>query len=205
MRAYSIRSWPLFSVYYPDCTWRLDDDSIALTFDDGPHPTWTPWVMNELAKASIKATFFLIGNNVKKHPEIVRDLRAEGHTIGGHTTQHLDAWKTNSDDYLDDVIETQELLETKIFRPPYGHLTRKVSKKILDSSYVDDIMMWSMITGDFDLELEPEKCRERILKKIKTRDIVVMHDSDKASPRLQASLPSLVELIQQNNWTTQTL
>ncbi len=205
IRAYSIRSWPLFSIYYPDCVWRLEEENIALTFDDGPHPVWTPWVLDQLAKENLKATFFLIGNNVKKHPEIVRDLRSAGHSIGGHSTQHLDAWKTKHQEYVDDVVRTQDLLQTKMFRPPYGHLTRKASRALLATDAVDDIMMWSMITGDFDTTVEPERCKERVLKKVKERDIVVMHDSEKASPRLTATLPALIQLIKENNWTTQTL
>ncbi len=205
IRAYSIRSWPLFSVYYPDCNWRLESDSVALTFDDGPHPRWTPWVLDQLARFDVKATFFLIGNNVRQHPKIVEAIRKAGHSIGGHTTNHLDAWRSTTEDYIHDAVETQELLGTKLFRPPYGHLTRKITRQLLEHPSIEQIIMWSMITGDFDTQVEPQKCRDRILTKVKERDIIVMHDSEKAAPRLTESLPALLELIQENNWKTETL
>ncbi len=205
MRTYSIRSWPLFSIYYPDCTWRLPSENIALTFDDGPHPIWTPWVLEQLALYDVKATFFLIGKNALEHPTIVQDIRKAGHSIGGHSTEHLDAWKTKPDEYIRDVVKTQNILKTKNFRPPYGHLTRKLSRMLLASDAVENIMMWSMITGDFDISLDPEKCAERVLKYVKPKDIVVMHDSEKAAPRLQATLPLLLQRIKDNKWTTQKL
>ncbi len=205
MRTYTTRTFSLLEQFLPACQWQLREEAIALTFDDGPHPTLTPWVLDQLEQADASATFFLIGDRVRRYPDIVEEILARGHQIGGHTSHHLDLWKTHDQHYLEDALETQNILNTPLFRPPYGHITRSMSRRLIESSEIDHIIMWSLLTGDFDTSLSPEKCFHRIQKNLKIRDIVVFHDSDKAEPRLSYALPAVLDLIHKNQWPTQTI
>ncbi len=205
MRTYTTRSFSILGQFLPACTWQLRKEAVALTFDDGPHPELTPWVMDQLDAADMKGTFFLIGANAKKYPDIVKEIQTRGHRIGGHTSHHMDLWKTENSLYLDDALETQNLLHTEIFRPPYGHMTRSMSKKLIASPEIDHIIMWSLLSGDFDTSLSPKKCLVRVTQNIKLKDIIVFHDSDKAKPRLTYALPAVIELIKKNAWETHTI
>lgn len=205
MRTYTTRSLSILGQFLPACTWQLRQEAVALTFDDGPHPVWTPWVLEQLDQAGMRATFFLVGDRVRKYPEIVKEMIDRGHTIGGHTSHHMDLWKSDKSRYLADALETQNLLNTPLFRPPYGHMTRSMSKRLISCPEVDQIIMWSLLSGDFDTSLSPEKCLDRVTRHLKPHDIVVFHDSDKASPRLTYVLPEVIKLIQKNQWKTQTI
>lgn len=170
--------------------------SIYLTFDDGPIPEVTPWVLEVLKKYDIKATFFCVGNNIQKYPYLLEQIHQEGHTIGNHTYNHKNGFNTSTQEYIQDVLLTQEMLnkilpyQTPYFRPPYGRLTFSQAKHIAKTH---KIVMWSVLSGDFDLQLSGETVLEKTLQYTKSGSVVVFHDSIKAFPRLEYALPKYIE------------
>jgi len=172
--------------------WKIptDEKRIFLTFDDGPIPELTPWVLDVLQEYKAKATFFCVGDNVKKNPDILERIVKEKHTIGNHTFNHLNGWKNKLDDYVENIKEFQKYLETDLFRPPYGKLKPKQIKKLKEDY---SIIYWTVLSGDFDENLKPEKCLQRILKKTKAGSIIVFHDNMKAYPRIKYALPKYLE------------
>ncbi len=184
--------------------WTTEQDSVALTFDDGPHPEITPWVLDLLRQANMKATFFLVGDAVDRNPDILEILRGEGHSIGGHSMRHMDLWNSNSSEYIQDVLQAQRRIDTKLFRPPYGHMLRSVAKTLLESDEVDEIIMWSLLSGDYNTNISPQQCWENIEAKLKPTDILVFHDSEKAKTRLEYALPETINLILKKGWKTST-
>jgi peptidoglycan-N-acetylglucosamine deacetylase len=185
--------------FFPGCVWdiKTNEKKIYLTFDDGPHPVITPFVLNELKKYNAKATFFCIGNNVKKYPEVFSQTIAGGHTVGNHTMHHVNGWKCDNEKYVKDVYEAREYINTKLFRPPYGRI-RRSQLKIMSDWYDSNnknrfkIIMWSVLAGDWEASLTGEKCFEKIERKIYPGCIVVFHDSEKAFDRLKYALPKLL-------------
>ena len=141
-------------------------------------------------EADIKATFFCVGENVKKYPEIYQRILDEGHTVGNHTYNHLNAWKTKSKEYLENVELASNVIESKLFRPPYGRLSPKLSKKI-EADY--DIIMWDILSGDFDSNISAEKCLSNVTTKAKEGAIIVFHDSVKAIDKLKFVLPKVID------------
>ena len=165
-----------------------------MTFDDGPIPVVTPFVLNILKQYNATATFFCIGDNVIKHPDIFRQVINEGHAIGNHTFNHLKGWKTEDDTYLQNYLKADLLVNTNLFRPPYGRIKRSQIKLLADAKPGLKIIMWSVLSGDFDINLKPEKCLENVLESVENGDIVVFHDSLKAFDRLQYVLPRAMEI-----------
>ncbi|MCH8534634.1 MAG: polysaccharide deacetylase family protein [Flavobacteriaceae bacterium] len=181
----------------PNRRWGFPDHQgkIYLTFDDGPIPEVTPWVLDCLNEYQAKATFFCIGNNIEKHPEIFRRILEEGHQIGNHTQNHLNAFKVSSKLYLDNLNLAQETLYqqkafTKLFRPPYGKLKRKQEKELLAKGF--EIIMWSVLSKDYNPKISPEQCLSNVLEHAGSGDIIVMHDSLKAMKNLKFSLPQIL-------------
>lgn len=177
--------------------------SVYLTFDDGPHQEATPFVLDMLSKYKAKATFFCVGNNVKKYPTIYQRILEEGHTTGNHTFNHLNGWKTNSERYLEDIRLARQSIDSDLFRPPYGRIRGKQGKLIKETGMC--LVYWSLLSGDFDVELSPSKCLQNVINHIKPGDIVVFHDSAKAFPRLQFVLPKVLEFCNQKGWRTKSL
>ena len=180
---------------YRSCVWSLSPvkKTIYLSFDDGPHPTATPFVLNELNKYNAKATFFCIGKNVAANNNIYQKIVAAGHSIGNHTYNHLNGWKTGNDLYLDNIQKATTYINSNLFRPPYGRI-KKSQVKLLQSSYPKlKIIMWSVLSGDFDLKISPEKCFENVTKSVESGSIVVFHDSEKAFNNLVYALPRVLE------------
>jgi len=182
------------------------ENKIYLTFDDGPTPEITEWVLKELQKHNAKATFFCIGNNIEKYPEIFSKVIDDGHTIGNHTFNHLNGWQMATEKYLDNVelcniqihkSKTPNLIPiaigTKIFRPPYGKIKTSQSKKLRQLGY--KIIMWDVLSADFDQTISPEQCLENVLKNVESGSIIVFHDSAKAFPNLEYTLPKTLEFL----------
>jgi peptidoglycan/xylan/chitin deacetylase (PgdA/CDA1 family) len=183
---------------YPDCLWdmKVKVKKLYLTFDDGPHPAITPFVLEELKKYNAKATFFCIGDHVMKYPELYRRYIEEGHAVGNHTQRHLNGWKTDDSTYLKDVKEAAVHIQSDLFRPPYGRITRRQIRKLRNGSVAgipQTIVMWNILAGDWVIGLSPEKCYYRIKGKIKGGEIVVLHESEKAWNRMSYILPRLLE------------
>ena len=188
---------------YPERVWAFSraSNSVYLTFDDGPIPEVTPWVLNELKKHHAKATFFCIGENVQKHPEVFKRILSEGHQIGNHTFNHLNGWKTETSEYVENVEKAERQMRvnnSELFRPPYGKITPKQAKVLKKKGF--KIVMWDIISYDFDADITPEECLQNVLKKIQPGSVVVFHDSLKAEKNLRYVLPKVLEFISEKGW-----
>lgn len=166
---------------------------IYLTFDDGPDPVITPFVLDELDKYNAKATFFCIGKNVATQPKIYQRILNEGHAVGNHTYDHLNGWKTNQRVYLENIMKAKEMIHSNLFRPPYGRISNQQSKSLQLPPYGLHTVMWSVLSGDFDEEISSEKCYQRVITKTNSGDIIVFHDSKKAASHLQSCLPRVLK------------
>jgi hypothetical protein len=177
---------------YPTCTWKIPVTKkiIYISFDDGPHPEATLFVLKELKKYNAKATFFCIGNNVLKHPNVYEAILQAGHRVGNHTYDHVNGWKMPVISYINDIKNAANLIESDLFRPPYGRITRKQIKNIqADPKCPQQIIMWDVLSGDFDLSITGEHCARNVISYTKPGSIIVFHDSQKAWDRLSIALP----------------
>ncbi len=192
---------------YPQRVWDIstNEKELFLTFDDGPHPVHTIFVLNELKKYNAKATFFCIGENVKKYPDVYMRILDEGHAVGNHTFNHLNAWKTKEEDYLANIKLAKSYIDSNLFRPPYGKISSFLVKQLLLPQYNLKTIMWSILSGDFDPKLSKQKCIENILLKADKGNIIVFHDSEKASEKLNYTLPKLLEYYTQKGWNFRRL
>lgn len=197
MRNYFIKTpWWLIQCF-PNRLWRFETTSkkIYLSFDDGPHPIATPFVLDMLQQYNAKATFFCIGKNVIAYPEIYQRLLNEGHRVGNHTYNHLNGWKTENAIYLADIQKAASVIQSALFRPPYGRI-KVAQAKQLKNALADEnakIVMWDVLSGDFDQNLTAEKCTKFVLNQAKEGSIIVFHDSDKAWERLRHTLPAVLQ------------
>ncbi len=184
---------------YPSLTWKIPSkkNEVFLTFDDGPHPTITPFVLDTLKTYNAKATFFCIGKNVENNPEIFRQILNEGHNIGNHTYNHLNGWKTNDEVYLKDVIKAKAVIDSELFRPPYGRIGRLQMQQL---KKLFKIIMWDVLSGDFDISLSPQRCLQHVVKNTRPGSVVVFHDSEKAFSRLEYVLPKALQHFHANGW-----
>lgn len=185
---YLIKTPALMRTLAPGMLWRVETNEreIYLTFDDGPVPEVTPWVLDILAQYNAKATFFCVGDNARKYPEIYRRILREGHQVGNHTFNHLKGCHTDLQSYLNNVKRCAEWVQSDFFRPPYGLLSTR-QKRALQRDY--QIVMWDVLSGDFDPKLSPRQCLRNVLDHAAPGSIVVFHDNVKALPRLRYALP----------------
>jgi peptidoglycan/xylan/chitin deacetylase (PgdA/CDA1 family) len=210
MNPFLVKTPSLVKRLNPSWVWSFpqETNAVYLTFDDGPIPEVTPWVLDTLKECNMKATFFCIGENVRKHPELFRRIIAEGHSVGNHTNQHLNGWVTNTESYISDFEAASEILKQNnsdresnsslLFRPPYGKLKPVQSKKIKQKGY--SIVMWDVLSFDWDQSISPEKCLENVRLNLEPGSIIVFHDSLKAEKNLRYTLPETLEFIKENNW-----
>ena len=189
---------------YPQLIWHKcrKDKSIYLTFDDGPIPDVTPNILNILKEHNIQATFFCVGENIKKHPLVFEQILQDGHAIGNHTYHHLNGWKNSTDAYIKDVSQCNEFTQSTLFRPPYGRGTR-AQYKALRKEY--SIIMWDIMSGDFDVKLSPDQCLKNVIKHTTNGSIVVFHDNIKAVPRVLYALPRAIEYWIKEGYSFKTL
>lgn len=178
------------------------NNEIYLTFDDGPHPTITPWVLNQLEAYSARGTFFLVGENAQKYPELVLEIEQRGHRIGNHSQNHLDGWKTPIDSYVQNVEDCSQHVRSSLFRPPYGQITLSEAKK-LQADY--KLIMWSDLSADFDASVSWERVIHHATHKVESGSIIVFHDSDKAWPRLKEALVPCLEFYQEKGFNMGTI
>ncbi|MCX2573094.1 polysaccharide deacetylase family protein [Pedobacter sandarakinus] len=192
---YLIKSPLLLKWYYPSLLWNKsrNEKVIYLTFDDGPIPNVTDFALKTLAEFNAKATFFCIGDNIIKHPEVFERLKNAGHAIGNHTFNHLRGWKTDDDTYLANTLKCQSLTQTKLFRPPYGRIKKSQISTLKSSVANLEIVMWDVLSGDFDVNLSPHKCYQNVIKHTENGSIIVFHDSLKAFDRMKYTLPRTLE------------
>ena len=179
----------------PGLIWDIpaNDKLLYLSFDDGPHPEATPFVLDLLKQYDARATFFCIGKNVKEYPQIYRRILMEGHRVGNHTQNHLNGWKVKDKKYLENIQEAARSIDSDLFRPPYGRISPFQSRLLRSSPFHYRVVMWEVLSGDFDTKLTAEKCTRNVTKHAKSGSIVVYHDSAKAYQRLKGSLPEVLE------------
>lgn len=191
---------------FPNYVWDIPnkEKKVFLTFDDGPTPKITEWVLDQLQQYNAKATFFCIGNNIKKYPEIFQKTIAEGHAIGNHTFNHLNGWKTSTEDYLENVALYQSTIKShqsaiiNLFRPPYGKIKNAQAIALQKSGY--KIIMWDVLSRDYDQSISKEQCLENVLSNIETGSIIVFHDSLKAEHNLKYVLPNTLEFLKEKGF-----
>ncbi len=189
---------------FPNALWRMDkaQKTIYLTFDDGPVPGTTPQVLEILAKNDIKATFFCVADNVRKYPEVFKMVTDAGHCIGNHTFNHVRGFAMQEEEYLANVEKASTLIESDLLRPPHGQLTRSLYKK-LKAKY--RIVMWDLITRDYNRSLSPEKIVSIVKKYSRNGSIIVFHDSEKSNKNVLAALPESIEFLKQQGYQFKTL
>ena len=201
MNFYWVKTNKWIKKIFNDLVWDIpnSENKIYLTFDDGPIPEVTEWVLDILKSAKIKATFFCIGDNIKKYPEVYRRILSEGHQTGNHTFNHLNGWKMDAKNYIDNLklCETEQLkLNTEhsfLFRPPYGKIKPSQSKAIRNLGY--KIIMWDVLSYDFDSTILKEKCLENVISNTEQGSIIVFHDSVKAEKNLKYALPKAIQVL----------
>lgn len=176
---------------------------VYLTFDDGPHEVATPFAIRMLEKYEAKATFFCIGKNVEEQPALYQQILESGHAVGNHTYQHLNGWKTDSEVYVADVERASQSIQSLLFRPPYGRITRSQAEALQLKGFT--IVMWSLLSADFDTDISPQQCADIVLKHLKPGSIVVFHDSEKAFERMRYALPAVLEHCKNQGWEMKTL
>jgi peptidoglycan/xylan/chitin deacetylase (PgdA/CDA1 family) len=197
---YFIKTPEILKRIYPNQTWSYptSEKKIYLTFDDGPTPNITGWVLEQLKTYRAKATFFLVGQNAERYPQIVSAIRREGHSIGNHTYRHLNGWMIATKPYMKDILKCNELLQSKLFRPPYGRIKRTQTRMMMNRYRV---IMWDVLSGDFDPAITGKKCLQNVIENTKPGSIVVFHDSMKAADRLQYALPRMLEHFSSRNYS----
>src|SRR5690554_275031 len=193
--------------FFPPGIWEMDYDqtkpSVYITFDDGPHTVATPFVLEELKKFNAKGTFFCLGKNVETEPLLYNQILNEGHAVGNHTYDHPRLKDVSAEAYIQNVEKAKEWVNSNLFRPPYGRLSRKVGNKLIEQGF--DIVYWSILSADFDTKLDPKDCLEKLIFDVKPGDIVVFHDSEKAFPRLEYVLPRFLNFVHKQGWTAEAL
>jgi peptidoglycan/xylan/chitin deacetylase (PgdA/CDA1 family) len=199
MKLHWVKTHRTIKKIFSNYVWDIPntENNVYLTFDDGPTPEITQWTLNHLKNYNAKATFFCIGDNIRKHPEVFKELLKDGHSIGNHTFNHLNGWKTNTKEYIENTKlfeeEYSKLTHEKctLFRPPYGKIKPSQSKILRKMNY--KIIMWDVLSVDFDAAITPEQCLENVLQNISAGSIIVFHDSEKAWERLEYTLPKVLE------------
>ena len=195
MRYIVTSPWWLRLFFPCGMTWHMprEEKIIYLTFDDGPHPSVTPFVLDCLKKFNAHATFFCIGNNVDQYPEIYKRILDEGHRTGNHTQSHMNAQKVRDDTWLNDIEEAKKRINSDLFRPPYGRIKRNGAKALFKQAPPYRIILWDVLSGDFDPGLSANQCTKNVIANTRSGSIVVFHDSAKAWARLEKTLPSVLK------------
>jgi len=201
-----IKTHRLVKWLFPKYIWdfKTNDKVVWLTFDDGPIPEVTEWVLAQLEKHHAKATFFCIGDNIRKNPGVFLKVIENGHSIGNHTFNHLKGWETETADYIGNVRLCEEQIQRltttdqRLFRPPYGKIKRKQARILREAGY--KIIMWDIVSADFDAEISPEECLQNVLRNVAPGSIIVFHDSLKAWKNLEYALPKTLEFLSGNGY-----
>lgn len=195
----------LYRLLFPEAIWRLKSRGrrvVYLTFDDGPIPEVTPWVLDTLDSLGVKATFFLVGDNVRRHPELLKEIRARGHSYGNHTMHHLQGMKSTRKAYLRDITEADKLIDSPLFRPPHGLLwggqARAIKRKY-------NLIMYDVITRDYDRSLAPELILENVKRYVRNGSIIVFHDSLKSERNLRYALPRAIDWLKEQGYEFGTI
>ncbi len=186
-------------ILYPKAIWRMNknEKAVYLTFDDGPIPVVTPWVLDLLDKYKIKATFFMVGDNVRKHPEEFQMVVNRGHRIGNHTFNHIRGLDYKGDSYLENTDKANAYLKTNLFRPPHGYMSPKQYRTLKDKY---KIIMWDLVTRDYNRKLNGKQVLEKVKKYVRNGSIITFHDSIKSEENLKYALPRAIEWLQEQGY-----
>jgi peptidoglycan/xylan/chitin deacetylase (PgdA/CDA1 family) len=207
----SIKTNKLTKLIFSNYVWDIPtvEKKVYLTFDDGPTPEITAWVLNQLKEFNAKATFFCIGDNIRKYPEIFDSILTSGHTIGNHTFNHYNGWKTKTSDYIENVLLCKEAIRkqttdnTQLFRPPYGKIRKSQANLLRKNGY--KIIMWDVLSADFDASISPEKCLHNVISNTQPGSIIVFHDSEKNHKNLVFTLPKFLTFLKQNDYVCEVI
>ena len=215
MKFYWIKTPSIIKRLFYNQVWDIpnSENKIYLTFDDGPIPEVTNWVLEILKEHNIKVTFFCVGENIKNNPTIFEKILFDGHAVGNHTFNHLNGWKNPTQDYLENIKKCNEQLfsfkskflnlNSNIFRPPYGKIKKAQSRKLRQLGF--KIIMWDLLSADFDATITPEKCLENVVNNVKSGSIIVFHDHLKAFKNLEYTLPRAIEILKKRGFVFDVL
>jgi peptidoglycan/xylan/chitin deacetylase (PgdA/CDA1 family) len=195
--------WWLKLLFPSNLVWEMPaetEPSVYITFDDGPHPSATPFVLELLKEYDAKATFFCVGNNVMKYPTVYNEILTGAHSTGNHTHNHVNGWKTANATYLANIEQASEHITSRLFRPPYGKLKPSQIKELRERDADWKIIMWDVLSADFDKRITPEQCLKNVLDNIRPGSIVLFHDSEKAWDRMSYALPHVLEYCKNKGW-----
>ena len=189
---------------YPKAVWRMNshEKAVYLTFDDGPLPETTPFILDTLREFGVRATFFMVGDNAARHPELVEEVLRRGHSVGNHTMNHLQGRKVKTDAYVANVEKANALLRTNLFRPPHG-LMRWAQSKLLRSNYA--LIMYDVVTRDYARNIDGEGVLENVKRFARRGSIIVFHDSLKAEKNMKYALPRAIEWLKENGYTLEPI
>lgn len=200
---YFVKTPPYLKRILPGTTWDMKDSyEVFLTFDDGPVEGVTDKVLDMLAAYKQKATFFCIGDNVQRNPNLYERVRSEGHAVGNHTFHHVNGWRTSLDEYLKEVESCRTLVDSPLFRPPYGRITLRQLNRLKPAF---NVVMWDVLSGDFDQTLDAYSCAQNVIRHLNKGSIVVFHDSEKAAPRMLPALEQVLVHMEQEGLSGGTL
>jgi len=214
MKFYWIKTHFLIKKIFSGFVWDLPnkEKKVYLTFDDGPTPEITEWTLSQLRQFDAKATFFCIGENIQKHPEIFNKAIAEGHSIGNHTFNHLKGWETPTVDYIKNFKQCEIEIsrhhqidnpKSKLFRPPYGKIKFAQAGILKKRGY--RIIMWDVLSADFDQDVSPEKCLENVIGNVSSGSVIIFHDSVKASKNLEYALPRTLAFLKEKGYKCEAI
>ncbi|MCW1734320.1 polysaccharide deacetylase family protein [Anaerorudis cellulosivorans] len=194
---------PLFyRIFYPGAVWRIkngNEKMVYLTFDDGPIPEVTPWVLEVLDTYRVKATFFCVGDNVRKHPSVYRQILEKGHQTGNHTFNHIQGWKHNTNDFIANTQKANSYIQSPFFRPPHGHILFPQFVLLKKKGY--KLIMWDVVTRDYSNHMTPEKVLDNVKKYVRNGSIIVFHDSLKAEKNVRYALPLAIEWLKREGYS----
>jgi peptidoglycan/xylan/chitin deacetylase (PgdA/CDA1 family) len=173
-------------------------NTIYITFDDGPHPLATKFALEQLEYYDAHATFFCVGENVSKYPEVYQQILDKGNNTGNHTYNHLNGWKTPNSVYISNIDKASKLIESNLFRPPYGRLKLSQLRRLKQNNPETKICMWDILSGDFDNKISPQQCTENVLQNLNPGSIIIFHDSEKSFERMKYALPKVLEYCKVN-------
>lgn len=211
MKWYWIKTPVWVKHLFPSLTWSFSstEKKVYLTFDDGPTPEITNWVLDQLDQFDAKATFFCVGDNISRYPELCHEILQKGHLIANHTQNHLNGWKTSTNAYKDNVEKCQNLIsnlshnQQLLFRPPYGKIAPGQVNQLKKIGY--KIIMWDVLSADFDSSTSPEQCLNYVIQNVRSGSIVVFHDSRKSFRNLQVALPAILEFLRKKNYNCEVI
>ncbi len=188
-------------------TWKEQTplNEVFVTFDDGPIPEVTPWVLDEADRWNAKITFFCVGENAQKHPDVLQEVIRRGHKVGNHTFNHIKAWNTKKQYYFNNIKKASEYIETNLFRPPHGQIYPWYIKDIKKELHFDKVIMWDILTCDYDKKLSGDEVFKHVETYLSPGAIIVFHDSLKAQKNMQYAFPKTLELLQKRNLKTSVI